>query len=93
MVEGDSLENCYIRNGIVSSNLTPTANFQNSDFGRLLPRPAFKDKELYLRYNDLYQKYSDENVRLKDEINSQKIEFNNLKNQLELLKAKNSYLK
>lgn len=39
-VEWDGLENRYVRKGIVSSNLTPTANFQNSDFGRLLPRPA-----------------------------------------------------
>jgi len=52
-----------------------------------------KDKDLYLRYNDLYQRYVDENVKLKDEINNQKIDFNNLKNQIELLRAKNSYLK
>ena len=26
MAEGGSLENCYTRNGIVSSNLTPTAD-------------------------------------------------------------------
>ena len=26
--------------GLASSNLAPSANFQNSDFGRLLPRPA-----------------------------------------------------
>ncbi|MFA6252645.1 MAG: hypothetical protein WCV69_00020 [Patescibacteria group bacterium] len=52
-----------------------------------------KEKDLYLRYNDLYQKYSEESAKLKDEINNQKIEINNLGNKIEILKARNTYLK
>lgn len=45
-----------------------------------------KEKDLYLRYNDIYKNYSDQDVE-------QKIQINNLENELNMLKAKNAYLK
>jgi len=45
-----------------------------------------KEKDLYLRYNDIYKNYSDQNVE-------QKIQIDNLENELNILKAKNPYLK
>ena len=39
MAEWATLEMSYIRKGIRGSNPLASANFQNSDFGRLLPRP------------------------------------------------------
>lgn len=45
-----------------------------------------KDKDVYLRNNDLYQIYSEKNYQ-------QLIEINNLKNEINVLRAKNSYLK
>ena len=44
------------------------------------------DKDLYLKYNEVYKNYSDKNAE-------QKIQINNLENELNMLKAKNSYLK
>ena len=41
MAEGDGPENRYARKGIGGSNPPASANFQNSDFGRLSPRPRF----------------------------------------------------
>lgn len=44
------------------------------------------DKELYLKYNDVYKNYS-------DATNSQQMKISDLEQQIELLKARNSYLK
>lgn len=52
-----------------------------------------KDKDLYLKYNDLYQQYAEKNSELGEKIFEQRIEINNFKNELELLRAKNQYLK
>ena len=54
---------------------------------------AQKDEWLYTEYNDLYKSYSKENTILKDEVHRQQIEINDLRNEIELLRAKNPYLK
>lgn len=51
------------------------------------------DKEIYMKYNDVFKNYSDQSNGLKDIVVQQKIEINNLKNELDILKAKNPYLK
>ena len=48
MAEGDGPENRYARKGIGGSNPPASANFQNSDFGRLLPRPAKRGEAIPL---------------------------------------------
>ncbi len=45
-----------------------------------------KEKDLYLKYDDVYKNYSDQS-------SDSKIQINNLENEIQLLKAKNSYLK
>ena len=45
-----------------------------------------KDKDIYLKYDDVYKNYADQN-------SDSKIQINNLENEIELLKAKNPYLK
>ena len=50
VVESGSLENCYTRKGIGGSNPPASANFQNSDFGRLLPRPRYARTRLPPRF-------------------------------------------
>ena len=52
-----------------------------------------KEKDLLLNYNNLYQNYSERNIELNNKINEQKIEINNFRNQLDILHAKNPYLK
>ncbi len=45
-----------------------------------------KEKDIYLKYDDAYKNYSDQN-------SESKIQINNLKNEIQLLKAKNPFLK
>ena len=45
-----------------------------------------KEKDLYMKYNDLYQNYSEKS-------NQQLIEINNLRNEIDILHAKNPFLK
>ncbi|MHB8870975.1 MAG: hypothetical protein ACYC5G_00750 [Candidatus Doudnabacteria bacterium] len=52
-----------------------------------------KDKDLYIKYDDLYQKYNDRSDTTESEFNTLKQNFNSLNTSVELLKAKNSYLK
>ncbi len=59
----------------------------------LLTWDHIKDKDLYIKYNDLDQMYSQKVIELNNKINQQEIEINNLKNQMDMLHAKNVYLK
>lgn len=52
-----------------------------------------KEKDLFLQNNNLYQEYSSKNVELMGIMKDQEIELGNLRNEIELLRAKNAYLK
>ncbi|MFA4937499.1 MAG: hypothetical protein WC575_04440 [Patescibacteria group bacterium] len=45
-----------------------------------------KEKDIYLRYNDIYKNNADQNSEMN-------IQINNIENELQILRAKNSYLR
>lgn len=54
---------------------------------------TIQEKELYLRYSEMYTNYLEKNSELERKIMDTQIEVNNFRNEIDLLKARNSYLK
>lgn len=54
---------------------------------------TIQEKELYLRYGEIYTNYLEKNAELERKIMDSKIEINNFRNEMELLKARNQFLK
>ncbi|MDP3792758.1 MAG: hypothetical protein Q8Q89_03425 [bacterium] len=52
-----------------------------------------QEKELYLQYSKLYTNYLEKNTDLERKVLNSEIEINNFRNEIDLLKAKNQYLK
>src|SRR3989344_449642 len=52
-----------------------------------------KEKELYLRYGDMYTKYLEKNAELERQVMDSKLEINNFRNEIDLLQARNQFLK
>lgn len=54
---------------------------------------TIQEKELYLRYSELYTNYLEKNAELERKVLNSEMEVNNFRNEIDLLKAKNQYLK
>lgn len=54
---------------------------------------AITDKSLYLNYNNMYERYSNNSEELRNQFFEQELQVNNLLYQIQILKAKNPYLK
>jgi len=52
-----------------------------------------QEKELYLKYSEMYTNYLEKNSELEKKIMDTKIEVNNLRSEIDILRARNSYLK
>ena len=52
-----------------------------------------KEKDLYLRYNDMYEKYSDKYQDSLQILNAQNEKIDELETELQLLRARNQFLK